>query len=96
MSVRARRWAVVVAAGRGQRFGGRIPKQYVSLLGRPVLSWSLGALLRESTRDGIVVALAPGDRRWRGLAESRDPRVSTCRARSYIVRIACTNSNGTG
>ena len=57
MSVRARRWAVVVAAGRGQRFGGRIPKQYVSLLGRPVLSWSLGALLRESTLDGIVVAL---------------------------------------
>ena len=79
MSVRARRWAVVVAAGRGQRFGGRIPKQYVSLLGRPVLSWSLGALLRESTLDGIVVALAPGDRRWRGLAESRDQRVSTCR-----------------
>ena len=78
MSLRARRWAVVVAAGRGQRFGGRIPKQYVSLLGRPVLSWSLGALLGESTLDGIVVALAPGDRRWRGLAESRDRRVSTC------------------
>ena len=78
MSVRARRWAVVVAAGRGQRFGGRIPKQYVSLLGRPVLSWSLGTLLGESTLDGIVVALAPGDRRWRGLTESRDRRVSTC------------------
>jgi 2-C-methyl-D-erythritol 4-phosphate cytidylyltransferase len=78
MSVRARRWAVVVAAGRGQRFGGRIPKQYVSLLGRPVLSWSLGTLLGESTLDGIVVALAPGDRRWRGLVESRDRRVSTC------------------
>jgi 2-C-methyl-D-erythritol 4-phosphate cytidylyltransferase len=78
MNLRARRWAVVVAAGRGQRFGGRIPKQYVKLLGRPVLSWSLGALLREPTIDGVVVALAPGDRRWRGLAESRDRRVSTC------------------
>jgi 2-C-methyl-D-erythritol 4-phosphate cytidylyltransferase len=79
MSARARHWAVVVAAGRGQRFGGRIPKQYVSLLGRPVLSWALGALLRDSTLDGVVVALAPGDRRWRGLPESRDLRVSTCR-----------------
>jgi 2-C-methyl-D-erythritol 4-phosphate cytidylyltransferase len=78
MSVRARRWAVVAAAGRGQRFGGRIPKQYVKLLGRPVLSWSLGALLREPTIVVVVVALAPGDRRWRGLAESRDRRVSTC------------------
>ena len=45
MTGRARRWAVVPAAGRGERFGGRLPKQYLPLLGRPVLSWTLGALL---------------------------------------------------
>jgi len=78
MKPRARRWAVVVAAGRGQRFGGEVPKQYASLLGRPVLSWSLGALLAEPSIDGVVVALARGDRRWRRIVESRDPRVSTC------------------
>jgi 2-C-methyl-D-erythritol 4-phosphate cytidylyltransferase len=78
MSARVRRWAVVVAAGRGQRFGGPIPKQYTRLLGRPVLSWSVGALLRERAIDGVVVALAPGDRRWRAIPEARDPRVSTC------------------
>jgi 2-C-methyl-D-erythritol 4-phosphate cytidylyltransferase len=78
MKPRARRWAVVVAAGRGQRFGGDVPKQYISLLGRPVLSWSLGALLAEPSIEGIVVALARGDRRWRRVAESRDPRVGTC------------------
>jgi 2-C-methyl-D-erythritol 4-phosphate cytidylyltransferase len=78
MSGRARRWAVVVAAGRGERFGGSTPKQYTPLLGRPALSWSLSALLASSAVDGVVVALAPGDRRWKRLPESRNPRVSSC------------------
>ncbi len=78
MSRPARRWAVVVAAGRGERFGGSTPKQYTPLLGRPALSWSLAALLASPAVDGVVVALAPRDRRWKRLAESRSPRVSTC------------------
>jgi len=78
MKPRERRWAVVVAAGRGERFGGAVPKQYVRLLGRPVLSWSVSALLAEPSIDGVVVALAPGDRRWRHCPESRHPRVATC------------------
>jgi 2-C-methyl-D-erythritol 4-phosphate cytidylyltransferase len=73
-----RRWAVVPAAGRGERFGGSRPKQYVPLLGRPVLSWSLAALLAEPSIRGIVVALAPGDRRFARLPEARDPRVRSC------------------
>ncbi|NJD32093.1 MAG: 2-C-methyl-D-erythritol 4-phosphate cytidylyltransferase [Gammaproteobacteria bacterium] len=78
MSARVRRWAVVVAAGRGQRFGGPVPKQYTRLLGRPVLSWSLAALLAEPAIDGVVVALAAGDRRWRSIPEAKDARVGTC------------------
>jgi 2-C-methyl-D-erythritol 4-phosphate cytidylyltransferase len=78
MSGRARRWAVVVAAGRGERFGGSAPKQYTPLLGRPALAWSLAALLASPAVDGVVVALAPGDKRWKRLPESRDPRVQTC------------------
>ena len=74
----ARRWAVVPAAGRGERFGGSRPKQYVPLLGRPVLSWSLAALLAEPSISGVVVALAPGDRRFARLPEARDPRVRRC------------------
>jgi 2-C-methyl-D-erythritol 4-phosphate cytidylyltransferase len=79
MSRRERRWAVVPAAGRGERFGGRLPKQYVPLLGRPVLSWSLGALLGERSIRAVIVALSPGDRRFARLPESGDPRVRTCR-----------------
>lgn len=50
--------ALIVAAGRGERLGGDIPKQYRSLRGKPVLAWSIAAL-RESGIDQIVVAAAP-------------------------------------
>ena len=75
----ARCWAVVAAAGRGERFGGRRPKQYAPLLGRPVLSWSLRALLVEPAIDGIMVAIASDDRRFPRLPEARDGRVRSCR-----------------
>ena len=74
----ARLFAVVPAAGRGERFGGRRPKQYVELLGRPVLSWSLGSLLAVSSVRAVIVALSEGDRRFARLPEARDPRVRTC------------------
>jgi 2-C-methyl-D-erythritol 4-phosphate cytidylyltransferase len=78
MSPRARRWAVVPAAGRGERFGGSSPKQYAAIDGRAMLSWTLQALLAEPSIAGVMVAVAETDRRWYRLAESRDPRVGCC------------------
>ena len=49
-------WAVVVAAGTGERFGG--PKQYEALAGKRVLDWSLAAARAAS--DGVVLVVAPG------------------------------------
>jgi 2-C-methyl-D-erythritol 4-phosphate cytidylyltransferase / 2-C-methyl-D-erythritol 2,4-cyclodiphosphate synthase len=84
MSGRAARrlWAIVPAAGRGERFASAaspsIPKQYTPLLGRSVLEWSLRALLGESRIHGIVVVLAVGDERWSEVARSLDsPKVLT-------------------
>lgn len=73
-----RRWAVIPAAGLGSRFAADVPKQYALLRGRPVLSWSLRALLAESSIDGVTVAVAEGDRRWAALPEFADPKVRTC------------------
>jgi 2-C-methyl-D-erythritol 4-phosphate cytidylyltransferase / 2-C-methyl-D-erythritol 2,4-cyclodiphosphate synthase len=78
MSGRAARrlWAIVPAAGRGERFASAaspsIPKQYTPLLGRSVLEWSLRALLGESRIHGIVVVLAAGDEHWSEVARSLD------------------------
>lgn len=35
-------WVIVPAAGGGRRFGGPVPKQYLDLAGKPVMStlWS--------------------------------------------------------
>ena len=66
-------WAVVPAAGRGARFDSsqvNAPKQYAPLLGATVIEWSLAALLREPRVEGIVIALAADDERWRDIAAS--------------------------
>jgi 2-C-methyl-D-erythritol 4-phosphate cytidylyltransferase len=73
-------WAIVVAAGRGDRFGG--PKQYEPLGGRRVLDWSLAAA--RGACDGVVVVV-PRDR-----ARDREPLadavVAGGRTRSASVR----------
>jgi 2-C-methyl-D-erythritol 4-phosphate cytidylyltransferase/2-C-methyl-D-erythritol 2,4-cyclodiphosphate synthase len=70
MNVPAERrlWAIVPAAGRGERFVSsqphNLPKQYTPLLGGTVLEWSLRALLAEPRIHAIVVVLAAGDSHW--------------------------------
>ena len=78
MTPGGRRWAVVPAAGQGSRFGSSVPKQYTPLLGRPLVSWTLRALLAEPSIAGVVVAIADTDERWSDLPESRDARVVRC------------------
>jgi 2-C-methyl-D-erythritol 4-phosphate cytidylyltransferase/2-C-methyl-D-erythritol 2,4-cyclodiphosphate synthase len=68
---KARRiWAVVPAAGRGERFekssgASHLPKQYAALAGATVLECSLRALLCEPRIERVVVVVAPDDARWR-------------------------------
>ncbi|WP_395648292.1 bifunctional 2-C-methyl-D-erythritol 4-phosphate cytidylyltransferase/2-C-methyl-D-erythritol 2,4-cyclodiphosphate synthase [Terricaulis sp.] len=47
--------ALIVAAGRGARAGGDIPKQYSSLAGRTVLAWSVRAFTSAGIADVVVV-----------------------------------------
>ena len=54
--------ALVVAAGRGARFGGATPKQYVPIAGMPVLRHSLETLRRHPGVDGVRVVFNPDDR----------------------------------
>ena len=57
-------WAVVPAAGIGLRMGGETPKQYLPLLGRPLLAHTLARLCNHPRISGVVVALAADDRWW--------------------------------
>ncbi|MGD0167228.1 MAG: 2-C-methyl-D-erythritol 4-phosphate cytidylyltransferase [Gaiellaceae bacterium] len=52
-------WAVVCAAGAGERLGGERPKAFAVLAGRPLLAESLERLDRCAQVDGIVVSAPP-------------------------------------
>ncbi|MGQ0645774.1 MAG: 2-C-methyl-D-erythritol 4-phosphate cytidylyltransferase [Elusimicrobiota bacterium] len=55
-------WAVVVAAGRGRRFGprSRPPKQFQPLRGKPLLYWPLKTLEGTPAVRGVVLVVPPG------------------------------------
>ncbi len=54
--------AIIVAAGRGHRMGGPIPKQYRELDGMPVLRHTLMAFLRHPEIGHTQVVIHPNDR----------------------------------
>jgi 2-C-methyl-D-erythritol 4-phosphate cytidylyltransferase/2-C-methyl-D-erythritol 2,4-cyclodiphosphate synthase len=53
--------ALIVAAGRGTRASGPLPKQYARVGGAPVLARTLGVFLGHPAIDLVQVAIAPGD-----------------------------------
>ncbi|WP_299725602.1 2-C-methyl-D-erythritol 4-phosphate cytidylyltransferase [uncultured Tateyamaria sp.] len=53
--------AVIVAAGRGVRAGGAVPKQWQMLCGKPVLAHTLDAFQRHVGVGQIVLVLHPDD-----------------------------------
>ncbi|MBS0471951.1 MAG: bifunctional 2-C-methyl-D-erythritol 4-phosphate cytidylyltransferase/2-C-methyl-D-erythritol 2,4-cyclodiphosphate synthase [Proteobacteria bacterium] len=57
----ARIAVLIVAAGKGERAGGSVPKQYAPLLGKPILRWTLEAFSKHSEVDMIQVAIGPND-----------------------------------
>ena len=55
-------YALVVAAGRGSRFGGALPKQYLSLGGPSMLRYAVAALTEHPRIVGVLVVIRPEDR----------------------------------
>lgn len=50
--------AIVVAGGEGKRLGGELPKQFLDLGGRPLLSWSV-ATFADHPQVNMVVVVVP-------------------------------------
>lgn len=59
-----RHFAIVPAAGSGSRFGAEKPKQYLDLLGRPLIYHTLAVLTACPDIDRVWVVLSPDDREW--------------------------------
>jgi 2-C-methyl-D-erythritol 4-phosphate cytidylyltransferase len=57
-------WLVMPAAGRGQRLGADLPKQYLPIAGRTLIEWALHPFASDAACRGLVIALAAGDAHW--------------------------------
>ena len=57
-------FAVVPAAGSGSRMGAARPKQYLPLLGKPLIFHSLSVLCGAPEIDKVFVVLSVGDPEW--------------------------------
>ncbi|MGK0299067.1 MAG: 2-C-methyl-D-erythritol 4-phosphate cytidylyltransferase [Gammaproteobacteria bacterium] len=65
-------WAIIPAAGAGIRMGLDIPKQYLKLLDKTVLEYSVDLFCDYQAIKGVVVVLSDGDEFWHetGLANN--------------------------
>jgi 2-C-methyl-D-erythritol 4-phosphate cytidylyltransferase/2-C-methyl-D-erythritol 2,4-cyclodiphosphate synthase len=52
--------ALIVAAGKGERLGGGIPKQYRQVGGKPVLRWAVEPFLKHPAVRDVRVVIASG------------------------------------
>lgn len=53
--------AIIVAAGRGQRMGGEIPKQYLKIDGVPILRRTVEAFYKNGNIDLVKIIIHPDD-----------------------------------
>ena len=53
--------AIIPAAGKGTRFGGPIPKQYLSVANKTVIEHALAPFINHPKIDTVTVALSGSD-----------------------------------
>ena len=51
--------ALILSGGNGTRLGADIPKQYIKVFDRPVISYCIEQLSRHEKIDGIQIVAAP-------------------------------------
>ena len=68
-------WAIVPAAGSGQRFGAELAKQFHSIGDKLVADHTLGRLLTISKLQKILVPCNPGAESWAQVSALKDQRV---------------------
>ena len=69
--------ALIVAAGKGQRMSSLQPKQYLKILGKPMLQYSIEKCLNAPLISDIVVVLAADDAGFKALDAATTESVLT-------------------
>lgn len=69
-------WAVVPAAGIGERMLANKPKQYLSLCGKTILERTIQSLLSVKRVERVIVVVAANDTYWATLACSQQEKIT--------------------
>ncbi|WP_411725723.1 2-C-methyl-D-erythritol 4-phosphate cytidylyltransferase [Methyloglobulus sp.] len=70
-------WAVVPAAGVGERMNADRPKQYLDLAGKTVIEHTLSRLLQANVFSGVAVAISAEDPYWPELSFAQHELIIT-------------------
>lgn len=84
---------ILVAAGRGARAGGDVPKQYRVVAGQPLIAHTLQNLMMAFDFNNIVVVVAEGNARITGILEELDQSQAS-RGRSIFTGKVKTVTGG--
>jgi 2-C-methyl-D-erythritol 4-phosphate cytidylyltransferase len=57
-------YVLIPAAGTGNRMGSELPKQYLPLLGKPLIHHTLSLFCAHRSVTQVVVVISPDDRLW--------------------------------
>lgn len=70
-------WAIIPAAGSGQRMQTQQAKQYLRIAGKTILEHSLAAILAETRVTKVVISLSKNDNSWSELALADNVKIIT-------------------
>ncbi len=57
-------FALIPAAGYGSRMGNQLPKQYLTLAGKPMIYHAINALCQSQSITRVIIVLSPQDPEW--------------------------------
>ncbi|MBE8168035.1 MAG: 2-C-methyl-D-erythritol 4-phosphate cytidylyltransferase [Shewanella sp.] len=91
--------AIIPAAGVGQRMGANVPKQYLKIDGKCILSHTLNAFLNHPKVNVVIVAVSEEDQFFNELPESNHPKLvkthgGSERADTVLQSLKCANRLG--
>ena len=84
--------AIVLAAGKGSRMKCDVPKQYLSLKGKPVLYYALKAFEESFIDEIVLVFLLPASRHRRAQRASCQKRPFFEKASIYVLERSCIDA----
>lgn len=70
-------WVIIPASGLGTRFSEKMPKQYISLLGKTIIEHTLNLFIQLPWVQKMVIPIAIDDSKFNQLPISLNPKVQT-------------------